>query len=203
MSREVMHIGVDFDDVLVNSAQCAIAVYNNQYGSDLTLDDWYDFTDMSRWQADDLSQAAERVGAIFSSDEFADSVEALPGSQAALEDLQSRGHRLTIITGRLAVARAQTLRTAERLFPGLFSDQSLYLTSHFAADGQRRRKSYYSQQLGMSHYLDDQAIHVSDVAQTQQVHVALFGSYPWNQQEVAGIPRLAQWSQYQEFFNQS
>ena len=195
-----MRIGFDFDDVLAQTAERTVQLYNQLYSTRLEVDDWYDFTDMSRWGDERLPKVVARVSDILQSDEFTDTVIDLEEAKVVVSALYDAGHILSIITGRSEQLRQQTVRTAERLFPGIFPTESVYFTDHFATEGGMLTKGEVAKQLELTHYVDDQIVHAEDVAATG-TKVVLFGHRKWNASEdISGAVRVDNWRALKEYF---
>jgi uncharacterized protein len=94
-----MHIGLDFDDTLLDTRRAFLAVLNRVFATDHQCDLVGEFSFRKLF---DCTQ--ERVFDLFieSFDEI-HGVDPFPGVQVTLKELTAQGHRLTIITARPAI----------------------------------------------------------------------------------------------------
>ena len=196
-----LRIGFDFDDVLVSSADHTVALYNRQFGTQLTRDDWNDDPALViPWNAVDYAAVVSRVADIQSADDFMD-VEPLIGAPEVLQTLKAAGHTLVVVTGRPSRMLEPTKRLLEKYYPGIFDPNDLHFTDHFAHEGERTSKGDIATQLGLTHFVDDVLQHANEVASTGAVVVLFDDGYKWNQTDPEhGIVRLSSWKDIGEFF---
>lgn len=62
-------IAVDCDDVIVATAPATLKYYNEHYGTQLELKDFYS-EDLTKWMADDDAMAVERLEKFLHSSEY-------------------------------------------------------------------------------------------------------------------------------------
>lgn len=200
MTKTHFRIGFDFDDVLVGTADHAVSLYNETYGTNLTRDNWYDFKPITPWGVKTFPELSARVAKLLYG-----LGEALPikGSQQVLKQLNDSGHELFVVTGRPENVRIQTLNILNKYYPNIFNDSSLYFTDHFSQAGQRVEKSDICIDLRLTHFIDDQVEHVNIVSKEGIKTILFSDNYKWNKSGVNNnITRLTSWKEIKEFFNE-
>jgi uncharacterized HAD superfamily protein len=188
-----LRIGIDIDDVLLQSAKRSIEMYNESFGTDITLDDWYDFDDPEVWSKiwgnDDMKVLVSRVVATMADEAF-NSVEPIDGASEALTHLSSDGHELFAVTGRSESIRKQTAFVLDQCFPGIFSNETLFFVDHYAHDGQKASKVDVGLQLGITHFVEDLPAHASGLSRAGIQTILFSPGYRWNKagvdEDVAG-----------------
>jgi uncharacterized HAD superfamily protein len=196
-----LRIGFDFDDVLVASGMHTVELHNRQYGTHLTLENWYDDqSNVKPWQVDDFSDIVRRVIEIQSGEEFYD-VEPLQDAREVLKVLKKAGHDLLVITGRPSQLRSNTQRLLEKYYKGIFDSTDLRFTDYYGHEGKHVHKGDIAVELELTHFVDDVVQHANSVA-GKGVTTVLFGdSYHWNQAEPDhGVIRMGSWKALGEFF---
>lgn len=188
MSKQILRIGVDIDDVLFNSAVRSIEIYNQSFGTQVTLDDWYDFVDPSVygpvWGTEDLPTIVKRVVGTLMDEAFSN-VDPVEGAQKALAYLDQEGHKIFAITGRSENTRSQTKSLLDVHFPGLFTDETLFFVDHFEHEGKKVSKAEIGLQLGLTHFIEDLPSHANGLAGAGIKTVLLnTGNYKWS---ISGI----------------
>ncbi len=201
MTRPI--IGVDLDDVLAANAEGFVAFSNQQWGTNLTIND-YDEHWMEVWGVD-LEETLLRaqyyhdmeVPAAFKHDTKADRV---------LRHLAKR-YELKIVTSRRKVLEKITHDWLDKHYKGVFDKGSV----HFAGiwDGKvdhssiHKTKADVVQALGIDYLIDDQLKHCQAVADRGKQAV-LFGDYTWNQasQLPSGVVRCKNWQAVRKFFDE-
>lgn len=199
MAKKHFRIGFDFDDVLVGTADHVASLYNKEYGTHLTRDNWYNFNPITPWNVKTFSEVTSRVANLLYN---LGEARPLAGSQQVLSRLKDAGHELFIITGRPESVRPQTLGILNKYYPGIFDNSSLYFTDHFSQDGKRVEKSNLCNDLNLTHFIDDQVEHANIVA-AEGVKTILFSdNYAWNQSGADdNVTKLSSWQKIEEFFN--
>ncbi len=194
MSKTQLRIGIDVDDVLVRSGEKIVELYNSLYGTSLTIENWYSYDDMTPWGHEDFRVAYERVTQIMLSDRFL-SAEAVDGAKEALELFKQRDDFIVAITGRPSIMHDMTVRQLEKLFPGFFTDDTVYHTDHYVED-KRRAKRDIALNLGLTHFVDDQIEHLKMMA-GDQIDVMLFcADYHWTKDAFyEGVRRVRGWQE--------
>lgn len=197
-----LRIGFDFDDVLIGTAKCTLDIYNKEYGTKLTFDNWYNFDPISTWAANTLEEVTDRVVNILRSDNFLKTIEPIKESQKTLRYLKSIGCSLFIVTGRPESMRDYTLKIVDRHFPSLFDESSLYFTDYFEKGGKKLSKSDIVDSLELTHFIDDQVEHVNSIVGTGVTTILFSNNYPWNKEGYCnGIVKLSGWDELGPLIN--
>lgn len=202
MAKPLFRIGLDFDDVLIASADHTVKIHNDLYGTHLTRDNWYD--DPSIVEPWNVTQPSEIVGHVIDiqqMDVFTE-VPPLQGAQAVLRRLKDEGHTLIVITGRPESLRERTLELMQRYYPDTFEPDALHFTDHFSHQGERIHKGDVALKLELTHFVDDVISHANNVA-SKGIKTILFGEgYRWNQSDPdEDVVRLNTWEQIGDFFD--
>jgi 5'(3')-deoxyribonucleotidase len=193
MNKEV--IAVDMDDVVVETAQSIIDHVNRSYGASVDISNFYS-RDPSVWNSPDLQTAVNRVNEYLETDEYFVQ-EPVQEAIHALRSIQ-KVHKLYIVTGRPDFTELATRRWLENHLPDLFED--VIFTNYFDKN-KVRTKGDVCTALGATVLIDDHIDHCIS-AQEQGIKPILFGSYPWNTEEL--IPegvRLARVKHWPEVEN--
>lgn len=195
-------IGFDFDDVLVSSADHTVKLYNELYGTKLTRDDWYDDPSIvAPWEVASFADIVTRVVEIQAGDAF-DGVEPLKDAREVLRRLKRAGHELVVITGRPPQLRANTERLLKRYYGDIFTSADLYLTDHFAHEGERVDKGDIALQLKLTHFVDDVISHANSVARKGIKTILFSDNYKWNQAAPdKEVVRLSSWQVIGDYFH--
>lgn len=210
MPKRKLRIGIDIDDVLIKSAELSIQLYNEEYGTKLSLDDWYDFSDPSTyvkvWASEDVTVLVKRVVHTMVNDAFLD-VEPIEGSQEGLRHLNSEGHQLFAITGRSESIRRQTMAMLDKNFDGIFTDNTLFFVDHFEHDGKKASKAVVGTQLELTHFIDDFPDHANAIARVG-IKTVLFdaGNYKWSKTGIdadvaSNVIELDSWQRTVEYLD--
>jgi uncharacterized HAD superfamily protein len=201
MPKRKLRIGIDIDDVLIKSAEFSIRLYNEEYGTKLTLDDWYDFSSPEVWGVDDLPTIVKRVMDIFKDEAFV-SVEPVEDAKAVLGHLVNDGHELCAITGRTETIRQQTILVLDTHFPDIFKSETVYFVDHFSHDGQKTSKADVGTRLGLTHFIDDQVEHANALNQAGVTTILFSQGYKWNQTGAdKSVKRASDWKSIGEFLD--
>ena len=187
-------IAVDCDDVIVPTAPATLHHYNQKYGTDVTLQDFYS-NDLSLWEAPDNDTAVRRFNEFIESEEFFDLA---PTKEAigALRDLAAY-HELHVVTGRPDFVETSTLAWLQRHLPDIFKTvvYTNYFTMSFGVT-KSRSKAEVCQEIGADYLIDDHLHHAEEVAE-EGINALLFGDFPWNQAESLPplVTRVSGWSE--------
>jgi 5'(3')-deoxyribonucleotidase len=189
-------IALGLDDVIVPSAGAIISIYNKQYGTTITLDQFYS-DDLTMWNAPDDETAIQRVDKIVSSEEFfrlAPTQEAIAGVRLLRKHAQ-----LYIITGRPDIVSLATRRWLEEHLPDIFAE---VVFSNLFDKEKYRDKGDLCVELGVTALIDGHLGHIKSAA-SKGVEGVLFGSYPWNETPdlPAGVTRCLDWPAVLEYFD--
>jgi uncharacterized HAD superfamily protein len=205
MIERPLCIGIDIDDVLFHSAKRSIELYNESYGTQLVLDDWYDFSDPEswpkRWGSGEHRLLVERVVKGVASDDFK-TVEPIEGARQVLAHLKKEGHQLFAVTGRSHSVRAQTAHILDESYPGIFLDETLFFVDHFEHDGNKASKADVGLELKLTHFKEDLPDHANGLARVGIRTCLLDLGYKWNQHGVDdAVTRFTSWAQIGEFLD--
>ena len=167
----------DCDDVLLPPAELTIALYNEAYGTELTLSAMYDET--NTWGAPTNEEGIRRVGQLLRSDAIA----ALQPSTATIEALTQLASldELHMVTGRPSFMEPITRHMVDMYLPGVF--KSIEHTNFYVEDGTRdktRTKGEVCSKLGADILIDDHVVHAKSVLDSGLKEVIVWGDYPWN-----------------------
>jgi uncharacterized HAD superfamily protein len=180
-------ITVDYDDVIVPTAELTLRHYNEVYGTKLELKDFYS-NDLSAWNVPDEATAIARVESYAMTDEF-QHAEPLVDAVEVIRRL-SKYHELHIVTGRADFLTRATTSMLAKHFPDIF--QSIEFTNFFCEKA--RPKAEVCRSLHADVLIEDNLHHAATVAECG-IAVLLFGDYPWNESEQlpANIQRVRGW----------
>jgi hypothetical protein len=195
---EPLRWGFDMDDVLFPTGELTIQINNETYGTDLQHGDWYG-GDWRKWGVKREEDVSPRVNEICNDPEFARRIRPLVGSRAVLRAMHDRGDYAAIITGRpsgpqsLIDLRPVTLNLLDTWHPGVFPEEHVFMTSHFAEH--RVPKVNVLKGLVLDGYFEDHTHHANEAA-PEGVPTYLFGEYDWNREGVHEmvLGRLAHWA---------
>ncbi|MDB5159757.1 MAG: hypothetical protein JWO99_20 [Candidatus Saccharibacteria bacterium] len=193
-----LRIGIDIDDTLINTVDTVTTLGNEQYGTVLTRDDWFNVTPeaIARWGMKTGSEVSDRVHELMTHEDYIERVVGIKGAKEVLDHLTTEGHELFAVTSRPDYIRDQTIQELEQCFPGLFSDKTLFMINAFSADPAVARATKFgvAEQLGLTHFIDDLLIHANAVSDGGIKTILFSDNYLWNQgPEHEGVIRLGSW----------
>lgn len=171
-----MIIGVDLDDVLVDSSWLFIDFCNGFYGTKFRKEEVIHEAFYKMW---DISQQEllVRFYEYLQTDRQSDLVP-MQGAQETVAILAG-GHVLHLITNRAVEVKQETIQWVERHFPGAFSD--FHFCSKKGKAVALRSKSSVCKTIGVKFMLEDHPDNVYGCAE-DGIHVCLFDQ-PWNRRE--------------------
>lgn len=190
MSKEV--VAVDLDDVVVETAQNVIDHYNRTYGTDVTMESYYDPDYPRVWSTPDTETAVRRVNSYMETEEY-HSLLPIEEAVSTLRGLDEK-YELHIVTGRPDFVEEAILRWIKQHFPDLY--ETVVFTNFFDTGGKKRHKGDICLELGASYLIDDHLEHAFSAAKNG-IQVLLFGSYPWNRADhlPENVRRVADWQE--------
>ena len=206
MADRPLRFGFDIDDVLFPSGEVVVKIYNERYGTELTHDDWYNVTSLALWGTDSATERSDRINSICGEDSFVDAIRPFKEAQRVLTAMSERGDFIAAITGRPSGANAPvdltlaTQRMLELYFPGVFTPEHIYLTSHFAEDpADRIPKLQIVGSLQLDGYFEDHLDHANQTGPAG-TKTYLFGdNYGWNQEGAhESLIRVRDWNEIGE-----
>lgn len=192
-------IAVDIDEVLASNAPSFIAYTNEQWGLNLSIDDYHEHW-AELWGVDheETFRRATQYnisGVMETMPHFADAKEVLE----ALSD----DYDLVITTARRKDLTEVTKQWIDTHFKGIFSaihHVGIWDTKHPHAN--TFTKAEICAQVGASFLIDDQSKHCNAVQQAG-IQAIMFGDYSWNREDqvVEGVVRCGSWAAVLEYFN--
>lgn len=189
MSKRLV-IAIDCDDVLVETMPLVARLYNDAYGTSLTLANFYQ-EDPVPWGVEDIKVASARFHTLLKSN-----TDKLAPDKSTIHSIQrlSRQHELHLITGRSRDLEKSTFELVEKYFEGCFT--SIELTNMFD-ETRRRTKGEVCKRIGANVLIDDHPIHINSVMEEAGLkEVIVFGEYPWNIGELpSGAVRCMSWQE--------
>jgi uncharacterized HAD superfamily protein len=146
----------------------------------------------------------EHIHEIMAMPKWLEMAEPMEGALPILRQLKEEDCELFAVTGRPASFRQVTVELLDKLYPQIFSDETLYMTDIFQVDGspiEHVTKLDIARQLKLTHFVEDYLVH-ADVLGEGGIKTVLFSDdYHWNQ---AGghksLIRLSSWKEIGEFF---
>ncbi|HEY8886405.1 MAG TPA: hypothetical protein VIM31_02815 [Candidatus Microsaccharimonas sp.] len=197
MARK-LRIGIDIDDTLISSVDTVTGLNNVLYGTTLTRDDWFNVSaeGIEHWGLQDGPAISDRVHELMTHKDYMGKVASIEGAQDVLNRLASEGHELFAVTSRPDYIREQTVQELELCFPGIFSDDTLFMINAFSADPSVASTTKFgvAVQLELTHFIDDLLIHANAVSDGGIQTILFSDNYLWNQgSEHGGVVRLGSW----------
>lgn len=185
-----MIIGVDFDDVVADSAPIFFGFCNRYYGTDFQKKEFTDPDFYKLWKV-----SREEMLARWKEFDWAatqEDIPPLPGAQEMVVRLAAK-HELHIITNRPADLNQSTIRWIDKHFPEVFAK------THFCTKKGEfktfRTKSSVCKNIRANIILEDHP-HNARICATDGIHVYLFDQ-PWNRQEMpllaGAVIRVSSW----------
>lgn len=192
-----MLIGVDLDDVLVDTCSAIIRFHNDTYGTNLTKDKFYS------WRLGDLwgvtnEEANKRVREFYNSPYFKN-MEPVVGSIDAVTTLK-QSNELIVVTSRLNQSVELTKGWMDFYFRNKF--QGIYFAKNFyAQDKKDKSKSEICLDLGVEFLIEDSLDYAVQCAE-KGIEVLLYDA-PWNQYEKLPerIRRVNNWKEIVDIIN--
>ena len=182
----MLRIGVDVDDVLVESLPGYLEAFRNYFGREVKVEDaaWEIFR---RFPSIPSSQ---RWG-FFTELETSDFLATRPvyaDAVSAVRSLASVGHRLFVVTGRLVTHREHTRRLLQRAGIAHLFEDLVHRSEEMAVEYKPR----VARERGLDCLIEDE-LHVAVAVARVPVSVLLVDR-PWNQGDLPqGITRVMDW----------
>ncbi len=173
MARRLI-IAIDCDDVLIETTEYIVDIYNQQYGTSVALDKSHDQNN-EQWQVPDGELLIQRFNEIQSTEEYA-RLMPMPEALRVVKQL-ARDHELHLVTARDGSIEAITEAMLDEYLPGCFTSME-----HVGRD---RSKGEVCQQLKADILIDDSIRNLLsaleyDLPAGGALH---FGEYAWNKVE--------------------
>lgn len=184
-------IAIDCDDVLVPSTKQIVSIYNEQFGTSVSLEGAHASKNPA-WRAD-RELIAERIYDIQMTDEYGGA----PPFNDAISACRrlAQKHELHLVTARPERIMPVTLKMLDQYFENIFTE-----VRHVGMDGD---KGEICRNLQADLLIDDSYKHLVAANECQIPNLLWFGDYPW-QTEVAGdlpIVRCKDWADVEKEIN--
>ena len=188
MTRELVKVGIDIDDVKAKFMETLQGWHNRRYGTSLARENIRDY-DFWKIGGCDKDEGLRRMREFFQSADF-EAIEPIEGSQEGCREL-ARDFDLVSITYRPVSSGKQTLPWINNYFHGLFS--AVYFANLFPPYGTIRKKVEICREAGVRVMVDDSA-DVAEECYRAGIGVVLLNT-PWNESRglPSGICRADDW----------
>ena len=192
-------IAVDIDEVLAANAPSFVAYTNQQWGMNLSVDDYHEhWAQLWKTDHDETLKRAKQ----YNHSGVMESMSHFEEANATLTQL-TKQYRLVIVTARRKELAEITQQWIERHYAGIFSDihhAGIWDTEH--PEASTFTKADICTKIQASYLIDDQSKHCN-AAQGVGIQAIMFGDYPWNRSEklVEGVTRRANWHAVLEYFS--
>ncbi|HET6924217.1 MAG TPA: hypothetical protein VFH39_00100 [Candidatus Saccharimonadales bacterium] len=194
-------IAVDVDDVLATSVQSWVAYSNQQWGTNLTVDDYDE--DWAKMWGVDQKEARQRALHLYESG-VVGTFGHFEEAKAVLQRLAER-YKLVITSSRVEHVRQHTLEWLDDRFGGIFEE--IHLAGIFDdghPDAIKMTKSKLLQSIGANYLIDDHPKHCFAAAAVG-IPSLLFGEYVWNRNVTdlpSGVTRCLNWQEVGAYFDE-
>ena len=184
MAEQLVYFGSDIDDSIVHSGEHTLDAINAEFGTALTLLNWYEepFDKVAWGMEQKVSWGL--VNEILHSQVFIDAVQIVKGAREFARFMTEQEQRLGTSTGRPETPSniAFTHALLEQRFDGLFPSNTFF-SDHFGqVNGIPGSKVPIAINEGFTHIADDHKKHVNGLAEIPVKPYLL--DRPWNQGEV-------------------
>ena len=195
-------IAVDIDDVLSETAKGFISWSNQQYGLDLTVDD-YDEDWGAVWGVD--VDERERRAAYLLKSSMIRELDCVEAARSVLKKL-SKSYELVIITSRRSVIKGATIEWVNKCYPGIFSDKAINFAGmwdNITDQSIHITKSGVATKLGVDFLIEDQLKHCISAAE-HGIKALLMGDCKWNQCDnlPKDVTRVKNWVEVERYFSE-
>lgn len=183
-----LRIGIDVDDVLVESLPGYLEAFRSHFGRDVKIEDaaWEIFPRYPEISAAEMRRFFTKLDEM----DFLGSRPFHPEAVAAMQALAGAGHRLVVVTGRLQEHRHYTQRLLRSAGVAELFEELVHRDGETAVEYKPR----VIRERRLDLLIDDE-LHVAVASARVPVPVLLFDR-PWNQGELpAGITRVTNWAQ--------
>ena len=182
----MLRIGVDVDDVLVESLPGYLEAFRNYFGREVKVEDaaweiFHRFPNIPSTQMWGFFAELETSDFLATRPIYAEAV-------SAVRSLASGGHRLVVVTGRLASHREHTRRLLQRAGIAHLFEDLVHRNEEMAVEYKPR----IARERGLDCLIEDE-LHVAVAVARVPVSVLLVDR-PWNQGDLPhGITRVTSW----------
>ena len=186
-------IGVDFDDVVVNTSEMLRRFHNQYYGTE------HQFNDLSTYRLDKFwgcstEEMFVRIDSFYKSSQHR-SIPLIEGAFTALERL-SLQHTLVLVTARPESLRACTEQLLGHHVPGFFSQLHFigHPHDHRPTHRAKKTKGDICEELGVDVFIEDAPENAFSIA-SKSIQVLLLDK-PWNKEVRASyVRRVYNWDE--------
>jgi 5'(3')-deoxyribonucleotidase len=121
-------IAIDLDDTLSYTNLTICKWHNDNYGTNMTLDDFHSYY---YWKNPGWGTPAQAISKVrdFLLSPMVNEIPPIPSAQHATKHLKDAGYTLVVITARMYEISNETVNWLENHFPGIFD--GVYFTSAF------------------------------------------------------------------------
>lgn len=181
-------IAIDVDEVLASNAAGFVEFSNNQWGTNLTVDDYHEHWG-ELWQANE--EETEKRAIQYHTSGSIERLQAIAEAKEALIQL-SKSYKLIVLTSRRSIVEKVTREWLEANYPGIFDEIHFAgIWDKVAKDRMSMTKADRLKQLKADYFIDDQPRHCFAAAEAG-IKVLLFGDYKWNHD--LDLPRGVTWT---------
>ncbi|OGZ69609.1 MAG: hypothetical protein A3F47_02435 [Candidatus Staskawiczbacteria bacterium RIFCSPHIGHO2_12_FULL_38_11] len=185
-----MIIGVDFDDVLVNSSETFAAFWNAVHGTSFKKEHFTHHEFHRNWGA--TPEDVAKMWMRFSKAESHKFTPAAAGAKSMVARL-AQFHKLHVVTNRPLETDKETYQLIDVHFPGIFSD--IHFCTKNGGTTRAQLKSDVCRKIGSGIMLEDHP-HGAQQCAADGIHIYLFDQ-PWNQGAFPLLPgtivRVSSW----------
>ena len=199
-SRET--IAVDIDDVLARSAEAFITFSNQQWGMQLTPEDYQeDWATVWSVPLEEAIARGEILQSFMGVSGHRTFEEALPVLRRLAEKFD-----LVTLTSRREVLKPDTDAWIAQHFPGIFKElhyAGIWDNPPDVLQALEHTKGELCREIGADYLIDDHPKHCIGAA-AAGIRAVLFGDYAWNRGEQSlpnGIVRARRWHDVAEYFH--
>lgn len=191
-------IAVDLDDVLAAHAEEFIKFSNEQFGTNLSVEDYREsWSEM--WQV--TPEEAEERALLWRTPPRIDSFRKLADEHidTVLAVLKQR-YKLVIVTARPKAWRDSTVAWVERHYPGVFSDIRLVPVW---TNETPQTKAEVCKEIGAQYLIDDSIKHCNLAAEAGIKAILFEGLHPWKEtlEPHSKVVRCKDWQEVLEYFD--
>jgi uncharacterized HAD superfamily protein len=170
-----MLIAIDIDEVLADTLNHFIFLYNQKFKTSFKRDDFYTF---NWWEV--LGLTKEEFKKVFTQivgQGFFSELATIAGAKEGVKRLQKK-HELAVVTSRPRIVSAATKAWLDKHFPDVFS--KVYFTREVILGPNIKDKDEICQEIGADLIIEDEFEFAEDCAQ-ENILVLLFDN-PWNRE---------------------
>ena len=189
-------IAVDVDDVLAEHAEAFIVFSNQNYGTNITLEDYSD--DWRNIWTDVDDDEVYRRAMEFLTTESVYNFEPKEGALEVLKEL-SKTSELFIVTARPSHLTEITTKWVDKHFNGIF--KGVHMVPIWEPDN-TVTKADICNQIGAKYLIDDNVEHCN-IAHDGGMRSIIFGDYTWNRllDIDGGVEKCKSWQDVAEYFD--